>query len=84
MEERKGSFFWKSKQQLLCLLLSEYQSILQLDMKSLYDKYSYPDEQSIVHDESLKSKLVLGNYKSKFHKLVYLDELAYSRKMIQE
>ena len=46
--------------------------------------YSYPCEDSIHDEVEAMRQLSRENYKTKYHKLVYLDELEHSRKMITE
>ena len=50
----------------------------------LYKSYNYPDEVSPCFVESLEAPLSEENYKSKYHKLVYLEEIESSRRVIRE
>lgn len=47
-------------------------------------KYGYPDEDSKSVLRGVKCLLTTENYHSKYHRLVYLDDLEHTRKMIQE
>ena len=51
--------------------------------KEMCDKYSYPEDQHKLLRDS-DGKLSCDNYKSKYHKLVYLDNLEHARKMVAE
>ena len=46
--------------------------------------YEYPDEHSALVSGTLDQKLTEGNYQSKYHKLIYLEEIESSRKIISE
>ena len=51
----------------------------------LFEKYQYPKEHCVSQELQCKfGTLTRESYVSKYHKLVYLDELAHSRKMIKE
>lgn len=54
------------------------------NFKEISMKYGFPEETCSSLLEGLSCKLTSENYKSKYHKLVYLEEMAHSRKMIQE
>ena len=47
-------------------------------------KYGYPDEDSESVLRGVKCPLTTENYHSKYHRLVYLDDLEHTRKMVQE
>ena len=54
------------------------------DFGELCDRYSYPDEGSDVITSGMQCDLTCDNYKSKYHKLVFLDNLEHARKMARE
>lgn len=47
-------------------------------------EYQYPDEDSKSMLRGVECPLSPESYKSKYHRLVYLDDLEHTRKMIQE
>lgn len=47
-------------------------------------EYQYPDEDSKSMLRGVERLLSPESYKSKYHRLVYLDDLEHTRKMIQE
>ena len=64
------------------LVFPSFQSDSQFN--ALYSDYKYPDEINEFFVKSLTSPLTKENYKSKYHKLIYLEEIESSRKIIQE
>ena len=53
--------------------------------QALRTRFDYPTETAIEGGvKHTKLKMTPQIYKCKYHKLVHLDELAYSRKMAQE
>lgn len=50
----------------------------------LNKQYEYPSEASAVIAPGIAEKLTENNYKEKYHKLIYLEELESSRKIIAE
>lgn len=66
-------------------ILYEYTSFQNdSQFNALYTDYKYPGEITECFVESLRSPLTKENYKSKYHKLLYLEEIESSRKIIQE
>ena len=54
------------------------------DFYNLCETYAYPDENSDIVTSGVQSALMCDNYRSKYHKLVYLDDLEHARKMARE
>ena len=54
------------------------------DFEDLCDIYSYPMEDSDTIMDGVQCDLTCDNYRSKYHQLVYLDDLEHARKMAQE
>ena len=54
------------------------------DYLLLNKQYEYPSETSAVIIPGITEKLTENNYQQKYHKLVYLEELESSRKIIAE
>ena len=52
--------------------------------KQLSDEYSYPDEESQAIYRAINQQLTMDNYYGKYHKLVFLEEMESSRKLIAE
>ncbi len=46
--------------------------------------YGYPDEHSEVVSRAITKELTVDYYYSKYHNLVYLEEMESSRKIIAE
>ena len=69
-----------------CLYLAVYYICFTQDscFRQLCSKYGYPEENSAIINSVLRERLVTGNYKSKYHKLVYLEKVENSRKIITE
>lgn len=54
------------------------------DFNELCETYAYPDEDNDVIMCGVQCDLTCDNYKSKYHKLVFLDDLEHARKMARE
>lgn len=54
------------------------------DFLDLCGKYKYPEEDDDVIRSGVQCKLTCENYKSKYHKLIHLDDLEHARKMAKE
>ena len=52
--------------------------------KGMSKLYGFPDEHSEIITTVLHKCLTVTNYHSKFHTLVYLEEMESSRKIIKE
>lgn len=50
----------------------------------LNKEYEYPSEGSAVITPGIAEKLTSNNYQQKYHKLIYLEELESSRKIMAE
>lgn len=50
----------------------------------LNNVYGYPDEHSEAISRVITKKLTVDNYYTKYHNLVYLEEMESSRKIIAE
>ena len=60
----------------------QYSASMQVPQYHTYCKrYSYTPDENSLSNVGLKRKLSQKNYASKFHKLVYLDEIEHCRKM---
>lgn len=54
-------------------------------MGNMQQRYSYPyGHSTVVRDSLCKQQLSSDNYKGKFHKLIYLENLEHARKMVAE
>ena len=67
-----------------CNLYFPHDQIDGSDFEELCDCYSYPTEDSDTVVDGVQCDLTCDNYQSKYHKLVYLDDLEHARKMAQE
>ena len=54
------------------------------DFSRLNNEYEYPSEDSSIISDVVSQKLTENNYHSKYHKLIYLEEIESSRKIILE
>ena len=54
------------------------------EFSELCEKYAYPDENSEIITSGVQRCLSCDNYKSKYHKLVFLDDVEHARKMARE
>ena len=50
----------------------------------LNNMYGYPDEHSVAISRVIAKELTVDNYYTKYHNLVYLEEMESSRKIIAE
>ena len=87
----KEHYFLKSELNfcsIITFLAYSTQHILALpqysDFSRLCDEYEYPSESSAIVTHVLAQKLTAHNYHSKYHKLIYLEEIESSRKIITE
>ena len=54
------------------------------DFLTLNDQYEYPSEDSAIITRGIAEKLTENSYQEKYHKLIYLEEIESSRKIIAE
>ena len=62
----------------------QYERCTLYEFSELCENYAYPNENSDIITSGVQCRLTCDNYKSKYHKLVFLDDIEHARKLARE
>ena len=65
-------------------VIDDMHSLQYHEYSQLCDEYEYPSETSAIITGVIAEEVTKSNYRSKYHKLTYLEEIESSRRIIAE